>query len=303
MADPKLSRFGVIKETFKEFSSDDCSSTAGALAYFTVLSLPPLLVVIVAIAGFIFGREAVQGEISAESSQLIGPAAARTIEDMIENAFQRPGLSSAAGFIGLATLLLSATGAFMQLQRALNKPWEVAPDPEQGGIRGFVFKRLLSFGMILMVAFLMLVSLVISAAMSAFGDLLADRLPTEQARYAVWGLNLLIPFGIIAFLFATIFKYLPDAEISWRQVWIGGVFTAQLFVIGKFALGFYLGKSDPGSTYGAAGSLIIVLIWIYYSSLILLLGAEFTQVWACRHGAQICPSPGAFHIVRETRTA
>jgi membrane protein len=193
--------------------------------------------------------------------------------------------------------MLGATGAFSQLQIALNKAWEVQPDPEQGGVRRFVVRRVLSFGMVLAVAFLLLVSLALSAALSAFGDVLAGRLAGLSAP-ALTVLNVALSLSVFTVVFAAIFQVLPDAKVRWRDAWVGAGITTLLFVLGKFLIGFYLGRSDPGQAYGAAGSLAVTLLWIYYSSFILLFGAEFTRAWAEAYGSGVEPEAGAVRTVR-----
>ena len=182
-----------------------------------------------------------------------------------------------ATLLGVAALLVGATGAFLQLQASLNKAWEVKPDPKQGGIKQFIRKRLFSFGMILVIAFLLLVSLVVSALISALGHMLQSLLPGGVSEVLLYLVDLVVSLAVITSVFATMFKVLPDAEIAWKDVWPGAVVTAVLFVLGKFLIGFYLGRSNPGEAFGAAGALALILAWIYYSSLILLFGAEFTE--------------------------
>jgi membrane protein len=177
----------------------------------------------------------------------------------------------------------------------------VEPDPHQGGIKSFLTKRIFSFGMILVVAFLLLVSLVISAVLSGLGDRLQSFLPAGFSETVLQGINLVISFGVIVLLFAALFKVLPDAKISWRSVWVGAAVTAALFVLGKFLIGFYLGRSNPGEAYGAAGSLAVLLLWVYYSAIILLFGAEFTESWAERRGEGIEPEPGAVRVRQENQ--
>ncbi len=200
--------------------------------------------------------------------------------------------------MGIGVLIVGATGAMVQLQTSLNRTWEVKPDPEAGGIRNFLMKRMLSFGMILGIAFLLLVSLVISAGLAVLGTYLGSILPGIGAGLLELANNM-ISFGVITVLFAGMFKFLPDAEISWRDVWVGAAVTSLFFVLGKFAIGIYLGQSDPGEPFGAAASLAILLVWIYYASLILFFGAEFTETWAKVRGSGIRPEAGAVRVVTE----
>jgi membrane protein len=204
----------------------------------------------------------------------------------------RPGAGGLfATVLGIAALTFGALGAFMQLQGALNRAWEVKPDPKKGGIRKFIAKRILSAGMILAVAFLLIVSLAVSALLSALGSKLAF-IP-EPALHAA---DAILSFSVLTLLFAAIFRFLPDAEIAWRDVWTGALATAALFVVGKFVIGLYLGRSAPGDAYGAASALAVILVWIYYAGMIVLFGAEFTQAWAERRGSRKRPEKGAMHV-------
>jgi membrane protein len=222
---------------------------------------------------------------------MMGADGAEQVGTMMEQANQPEGRGFRA-IVGIVALILGATGAFMQLQNALNRAWDVEPDPDAGGIKNFIVKRVLSLGMIAGLAFLLLVSLALSAVISMAGDMVGEILPgTSEPLLHL--LNFALSFAVITVLFAAMFKVLPDARIAWKDVWVGGAATALLFMIGKFALGFYLGRSNPGEAYGAAGSLALILVWIYYASMIVLLGAEFTQVWAERRGGGIEPEAGA----------
>lgn len=295
MASADSSIFALFRHTFSEFLDDECPRMAAALSYYTIFSLPPLLILILLLLGAVFDPQDVQGAIQGQIESLMGPGGVEGVETILEHA-QRPDTGAPlAAVLGVAALLFGATGAFAELQAALNRAWEVRPDPEQGGLKNFLFKRVFSFGMILAIAFLLLVSLVVSAVLSAFGDALGRMVPgiSDILLHAV---NLGISFGVIALLFAAMFKVLPDAVIAWKDVWVGAIFTALLFLVGKFLIGLYLGQSDPGQAYGAAGSLALLLVWIYYSAMILLLGAEFTQAWAEKRGAGIEPEEGALRL-------
>ncbi len=275
----------LLVQTGKEVMDDDVPTLSAAIAYYTVFSLPPLLVVVVAVAGAIFGAQAVEQAIVGQVESAIGPGAADEVGTMIE---QRQG-SLAGGLgaqlAGIAALLFGATGAFAQLQKALNRAWEVE-ETSGGGVVGVVLKRMLSFGMILAIAFLLLVSLAVSAAISAVGSAAAEAVG-GMPPVLMQALNLAVSVGVITLLFALMFKVLPDAEVAWRDVWVGALVTALLFTVGKTLIGLYLGTANPGSAFGAAGSLALILVWVYYSSLIVLVGAEFTQVWARRFGSGI----------------
>lgn len=289
----------VLKRTWQEFSQDDCSVMAASLAYYTIFSLPPLLVIVITVAGFFGGADAVEGRINDEIGRVVGEGGKEQINAMIQAANQ-PGRGLWATIIGVAVMVFGATGVVAQLQTALNKAWQVEPDPEQGGIKNFVVKRLLSFGMILGIAFLLLVSLVLTSVLTAAGETISRLLPGEVSQGLLMAIQIGVSLLITAALFAAMFKWLPDAEVAWRDVWIGAAVTAVWFEGGKFLIGLYLGGKDPGA-YGAAGSLVLILIWIYYSGWILFLGAEFTQVWARRHGDRIEPSEGAVRVVKEKK--
>ncbi len=272
---------------------------SAALAYYTVFSLPPLLVIVLAIAGYFFGEEAAHGRLSAQISDLIGRGAAGQIEVMVRNAAQSASGGGFAVGASIVALVFAGTTALTQLQRALNRAWEVAPDPDQPGIKNFAIKRLLSFGMIVGIAFLLLVSLVLSTALAATRDRISGILPSGMSMHALMGAHIAASFAITMLLFALMFKVLPDAVVAWRDVWAGGAATAVLFYAGKFFVGFYIGRSDPGSTYGAAGSLAVILLWTYYSAMIVLLGAELTQAFARAQGREIVPEKGAVRLIED----
>ncbi len=277
--------FKLIKEAFGEWQQDKASMLAAALAYYTVFSIAPLLVIAIAIAGAVFGQDAAQGEIVSQINQLVGQEGAEAIETILANA-DRPQLGSLASIISVVVLFIGASGVFAQLQEALNTVWNVKAKPN-AGIWEFIRKRLLSFGMVLAIGFLLLVSLVLSAILSGISNLEINLLPGLTPLWQI--VNFVVSFGAIALLFALIYKYLPDAKIHWKDVWIGAIITALLFTIGKFLIGLYLGRGSLGSAYGAAGSLIVFLAWVFYSAQILLFGAEFTQVYARKYGKKILP--------------
>lgn len=279
----------LFKETFTAWSNDKVPRHGAALAYYTVLSLVPLLVVIIAMIGLIFGREAAEGQVLEQISALVGPQSAEAIKGMIQRASQ-PTTGIVATLVAAATLLAGASGVFAQLQDSLNSIWGV--QPKQGrGLWGLIRDRFISVAALLGTGFLLLVSLVLSAGLSALGKWFEGWLPAPE--FVLQVLELIISLVVITGLFALMFKALPDARITWSDVWVGAGLTALLFTIGKFAIGLYLGKSDVGSAYGAAGSLVILLVWVYYSAQILLFGAEFTQVYANAVGSRIAPSKNA----------
>lgn len=275
----------LVVATGKETLDDDVPSLAAAIAYYTIFSLPPLLVTIVAIAGAVVGPERIVDALSAQIGGLAGGGTGEAIRDMITEAGSLgDGLGAKAA--GLAALLFGATGAFGQLQKGLNRAWEVEA-AAGGGLVAMLFKRFLSFGMVVTVALLLLVSLVLDASLAAAGDAIALILPSAAARLGITVAGSVISLLVTAGLFAVVFKVLPDAEIRWRDVLVGAFATAVLFAVGREAIGFYVGTSDPGSAFGAAGALALLMLWIYYTTLILLVGAEFTQIWATRFGQGI----------------
>jgi membrane protein len=293
--------FSLLKDSGKEFMDDGSTTQAAALSYYTIFSLPPLLLLILMILGAVVDPHEVQQQLQGQLGALMGPSASRQVGAMMQQANQPGSGSVLTTILSIAALLFGATGAFGQLQAAINRAWEVMPDPDQGGLKAVLLKRVFSFGMILSIAFLLLVSLVLSALLSAFGTALNQYLPSGLSGPLVQVINQLISLLVITLLFAAIFKVLPDARVAWRDVWVGAAFTAVLFVIGKYLIGLYLGHSNPGEAFGAAGSLAVMFIWVYYSSMILLFGAEFTQVWAKRHGSGIAPDRGAVRVLEERR--
>ncbi|HEX6559611.1 MAG TPA: YihY/virulence factor BrkB family protein [Longimicrobiales bacterium] len=283
---------GMLKETVKEFSEDKCPQMAAAISYATVFALPPLLMLLLYLVGLFVDPQDFRGRIVSETQGMLGADGARLIGNIIEQAHMPGG--GAMAVIGVVMVVIGATGAFVQLQDAVNTAWEVKPDPKQGGVKAFIGKRLLSFGMILVIGFLMLVSFVVSALVSALGDMLRGYLggSGELIAHIV---QIVLGLGITWVLFALMFKYLPDAEISWRDVAVGAFVTALLFTVGRFAIGLYLGHNKSTSAFGAAAALAVLLIWVYYAAMILLLGAEFTEAWARRRGG-IRPEAGAVRI-------
>lgn len=285
----------LLKATFTEYNEDKVPLLAAALAYYTVFSLAPLLLIVIAIAGSVFGEEAARGEIVGQIQGLIGKEGAEAVQVMLQNTQKPDSGGTVATVFGIITLLFGASGVFGQLQDALNLIWDVEPRPGQG-IRNFIQTRLLSFAMVVVIGFLLLVSLVISAVLAVVGNFLGAFFPS----FIISGqfLNFAISFGSITLLFASIYKFLPDVHVPWKNLWIGAGVTAFLFTIGKFLIGLYLGNSGVTSTYGAAGSLVVILIWVFYSAQILLLGAEFTQVYSKYRGSPIKPVKHAVRISR-----
>jgi membrane protein len=287
----------LLKETFREWQEDKASRLAAALAYYTAFSIAPLIIIAIAIAAVVFGEEAARGGIDDQLRGLIGQQGAEAVQDMINNA-NKPAEGTIATIISVVFLLFGASGVFGQLQDSLNTIWEVAPKPGRG-VMGFIKDRFLSFTMVLGIGFLLLVSLVLSAILAGLSNFLGDMLPGLSF---LWGiLNFLISFGVITLLFALIYRVLPDAKIAWGDVWFGATITALLFTIGKSLIGLYLGNSSVGSTYGAAGSFVVLLLWVNYSAQILFFGAEFTQVYANKYGSRIVPTENAVRLTEEDR--
>lgn len=295
LADALVIMLSLFKRALKDFVDDDCPSLAAGLAYYTVFALPAVLFLLLTVIGVIFDPRTVQEQLVEQFGGMLGSKAGAQIETMVQSASTRTEGGGLRVMASVAMLIFGASGAFMQLQKALNRTWEVKPDPRQGGVKNFIVKRILSFGLLLTVAFLMIVSLAVSALLTAFGDYLGNMLG-GLSDVVLQVMQLVLSFLVLAVLFAIIFKFLPDAEVTWRDTRLGALVTAALFTLGKFAIGFYLGRSDPGSAFGAAGALAIILIWVYYTSMIVLLGAEFTQVWAMSRGESIRPEKGAVRL-------
>lgn len=284
----KLSQwFGVCKSTVKAWSDDFGPSMGAAISYYTMFSLAPLLVLVIAIAGFAFGAEAVRGQISSQLSGLMGQDTAQAIEGMIENA----SLSDNgwwAGALSVIVLIVGATSVFAELQSALDRIWHVPEAQKPSGIWGILRARLFSIGLILGLAFLLMVSLAVSAALAAFGGFVGGLLPGQEVLLQV--LNITVSLAVMTLLFAMIFKLMPTAHVAWRDVLVGSVVTAVLFETGKFGIGLYLGKSGLSESFAGAGALVILLAWVYYAAQIFLLGAEFTKVYAQGHGSAQDPA-------------
>jgi membrane protein len=283
----------VAGETFSSWNDHDAWTQSAALAFYTLFSLAPVLIVAISVSGFVFGRDVVRGRVVEQFGELMGSAAGQAVQGILEKAAASFS-GGITGILGGATLLFGATAVFIQLQSALNVVWEVKPRPGHV-LRTLLTKRLLSFALVLAIGFLLLVSLILSAALNAFQDYVRLRLSAPPA--VLEGMNLLFSFGLFTFLFAMIYRILPDVEIPWRDVWLGALVTSALFSIGKFLIGLYLGRTAVASAYGAAGSVVIIVLWVYYTSLIVLLGAEFTRMYS-RHflGSRREASPGAKRV-------
>ncbi len=288
----KLKDFpSLIKNTYTEWIDEDPFDLGAVIAYYAIFSLPALLIIVVSIAGVVYDREAVQGKIVNQIGGMIGKDSSEQIQTMIINA-SNTGNTLLATIIGIATLLFGATGVFIALQTSMNKVWDVKPDPKKAGWKRIVKVRATSFGIILAIGFLLIISLVVSSVLTVLNDWFLSVFP-EFLIYGLQAINFAFSLGIISVLFAILFKFLPDAKIEWRSVWVGALLTSVLFTLGKFALSLYFGKANPGSTYGAAGSLILMLLWVSYSCLILFFGAQFTKVYAQKYGHSIAPSKDA----------
>ncbi|KAA9036515.1 YihY/virulence factor BrkB family protein [Ginsengibacter hankyongi] len=277
----------VLKNCFSGFSDDKLLKLSASLAYYTVFSLGPLLIVMLFLSGIFFGRNAVEGTIYGQMESFVGHDAALQLQQIIKNA-AISNKSNFAAVIGIITLLIGATSMFAEIQDSINMIWGLKPKPKAGWIL-FLKNRLLSFGVIASLGFLLLVSLVITAIIES----ISNRIKVHFSSVSVvlfYIINLIITFGVVTALFGVIFKVLPDARIKWKEVIAGSVATALLFMIGKFAISFYISKTSIGSTYGTAGSLVVLLVWIYYSSVILYFGAEFTKAWALKYGHAIHPN-------------
>jgi membrane protein len=279
----------VTLRAIQDWWNDNCLRLAASLAYYTALSLAPLVLLIVGVIGLVLDRQQVGSQLSAQLEGLIGPAGRELVTSIL--AATSPQGGTLATIIGLVTLLIGATAVFGELQATLNLIWEVRLAPTNGvwaGIWAVLRERLFSLALVLSLAFLLLVSLVISATLAGAAAWFQG---PEQALVSRL-LELVVSLLVLTFVFALLYMYVPDAEIGWRDVWLGGLITAVLFTLGKTAIGFYLGQASVGSAYGAAGSLVVLLVWVYYSALIMFFGAEFTHAWATREG-EVTPQPHA----------
>lgn len=295
--------FTLLKQAVAAWWADQAPSKGAALAYYSMFSIAPLLYIMIAVAGFFFGADAVRGAVFAQVASLMGESGAEAIQEMLANV-SRPESGGWAAALSVGVLIFGATSVFGQLQTALDSIWQVPPQAKAekyGAVWTFVKGRLLSFGLVLALAFLVVVSLVMSAAMSALGKWWGPAFGEwEKLAHAV---NLVVSFGVLVAIFAAVYKLMPRARIEWRDVWVGAAVTVALFVIGKFLIGLYLGKGDVGSSFGAFGSIIIVMVWVYYSAQIFLLGAEFTWVYAHHSGSRQEPAAQKTSPAIEPRAA
>jgi membrane protein len=273
----------LAKETVEAWNNDKAPRMGAAIAFYTVFSVAPVLIIVIAIAGLVFGQQAAQGRIVEEIASTIGAPAAEALQDLIKQ-INASGQSVPATIIGIVMLMFGATAVFVELQDALNTIWKVPP-PKGWGIKEFILHRLVSFAIVVSTGFLLLVSLVISAGLAVLSKYLsAETLP--GGAWLWWLVNSLISLGVITLLFALIYKVLPDVHIPWRSVWVGALVTAVLFTVGKYLLSLYLGQKGVADGFGAAGSLVVLLLWVYYSAQVVLLGAEFTRVYTQKFSGQ-----------------
>jgi membrane protein len=279
----------TLRRALAGWWNDDVPRLGASLAYYTLFSLAPVLIVAIAIGGLVFGEEAVRGQIVGQIQGLLGRQGATAIQSMLEGA-SRPSTSLPATVVGIVTFFLGATGAFLELQTALNTIWRVKPKPGGSFLRMLLMQRLVSFGLVVAIGFLLLTSLLVSTALAAVHTYMGTAFP---GAFVLWeALNVVVSLGVITLLFALVYKVLPDVKLAWGDVWIAGLVTAGLFTIGKLLIGLYLGTTSIASTYGAAGSVIVILVWVYYSAQVVLLGAEFTKEYVAVYGRR--PAPETF---------
>jgi len=290
--------YRLLKTTYQEWSKYKVPRMGAALAYYTIFSLAPLLVIAISVAGIVFGDKAVQGEIVGQIQGLMGADAARAVQTMIQSA-HKPANQAFASILGLVILFFGASGVFNEMQDALNEIWGIDTTAKTG-VWNMIKTRFLSFGMVLGIGFLLLVSLVLSAFLAGVAKYVSGLLPVPEAVLHI--ADMLFSIFFITVLLAMIFKVLPDVRIPWSDVWVGAAMTAILFTIGKFLIGFYIGKSVTASAYGAAGSLVVIVAWIYYCAQLLYFGAEFTKVYATECGSQCALSPQTDRAPAHART-
>ncbi|HEX6433532.1 MAG TPA: YihY/virulence factor BrkB family protein [Gemmatimonadales bacterium] len=281
---------GILRRALAGWWNDNVPRLGASLAYYTLFSLAPVLVVAIAIGGLIFGQEAVRGEIVGQIQGMIGREGAEAVQSMLEGA-ARPSSSIPATVAGVITFFLGATGAFLELQTSLNTIWRVTPKTDGSFFKVLVLQRLISFGLVVAMGFLLATSLLVSAALAAVHTYMGNAFPGVVVLWEA--LNVIVSLAVITVLFAMVYKVLPDVKLGWTDVWIGALVTAGLFTIGKLLIGMYLGTTGVASTYGAAGSVIVILVWVYYSAQIILLGAEFTREYVATFGRRPPPEPYA----------
>lgn len=287
--------FTLLKNTTIAFSDDNAFKLSASLSYYTIFALGPLLIIVISLSAIVYGKDVVEGKLYEQMSELIGGDAALQIQNILSNA-QHTHATTMGALIGFIILFIGATGVFTEIQGSINFIWSVRAKPKKGWLK-YLLNRLLSFSLVVGLGFVLLVSLIINALLTLLSKTLTEKFP----HFPVGLFNMtnsLIILTVITCLFAVIYKVLPDAVISWKDAWIGSIFTAGFFLLGKFLIGYYLGKSNLGVTYGAAASVVIILAWVYYSSLILYFGAEFTKVYALHSGEGIRPKQTAVFIIK-----
>jgi membrane protein len=294
--DLALTTWRYVRLVFRAYSEDDTLDLGAALAFYTIFSILPMLVVVLAVAGLLAGPDAAEGQLFVRLSGFVGEDTAKALQGLLGNAYQS-GQGIVATVVGLATLVVGATGVFNALKNSINRIWEIKPKP-RNSILGLIIARLLSFSFVLGMGFLMVVSFLLSALVTAFSDQIVSWLP-GMAGILVVAISNGVSFAMTVGVFAALFKYLPDARVTWRDVLPGAVLTTLLFAVGEYALAYYFQLSNPASAFGAAASLISLLLWVYYSSQIFFLGAEFIDVWAKEHGRPIQPTTNAVQVVKQ----
>ena len=291
--------WALIKETLHEFSEDNVMHYGASLSYYTLFALPPMIIIVITAAGTFFGKDAVSGQLYAQLAGLLGEEGALEVQEIVAAAMKlKPNFFAKA--VGIAAILVSSTGMFLALQDALNTIWGVKAMPKSNILK-LLRDRVMSFAMVISIAFLLLVSLVVHAAVVAATQLMSNYFHFISL-VVMHIFNVVIPIAIITLLFALLFKYLPDAKVRWKDVWIGAFVSSLLFSLGKYVIGLYLGNSNVGSAYGAAGTVVILLTWVFYSSVLLFVGAEFTKVYASRYGKRIEPADYAVRIEKKILT-
>lgn len=283
----------ILKQTGHDFMEDKVLKLSAALSYYTIFSIAPMLIVIITLCDVFLGKDAIEGSIYGQINDLVGNQAALQIQEMIKNA-SLSGDFTWATIVGIATLIFGATSVFGEIQDSINYIWQLKAKPQNGLVK-ILINRALSFSMVISLGFILMVSLVLNGIIELFSSQLGRLFP-DITFILIYVVNMALTFGVITLLFAIIFKVLPDAKIKWRHVITGSMTTAVLFMVGKFAIGMYLGSSKVGSAYGAAGSIVIILLWVYYSAIILYFGAEFTQVYVQHYGGRILPNEYAVWV-------
>ncbi|MBB6001995.1 YihY/virulence factor BrkB family protein [Arcicella rosea] len=289
--------FSFIGEVFREFSNDNATKLSASLSYYTIFSLAPMLMIVISVASIFLGKEAIEGQLFGQINNLIGNDAAKQVEALIKNA-EQSHKSGVAAIIGFVTLLIGATGVFAEIQDSINFIWSLKAKPKNSWVK-YLVNRFLSFSLILGLGFLLLISLTINALLSLFDKQLQMYFESSFTIFVFMLVNTLVIWAIITLLFGVIIKVLPDGKISWKDTLIGSGITSLLFMVGKFLIGVYLGQSTVSTAFGAAGSIVLILLWVYYSSIILYFGAEFTKVYSFRYGTPIQPNSNAVFILKQ----